>query len=389
MGRLNVGVIGVGFIGISHVDAIRRVSNLNLIAVADSNVELAKQKAQEYNIPKCYDSIDELMADNSIDVIHNCTPNNLHFEVNIKAIKAGKHVFSEKPLTMDVKESSELLAILKQHPNVVAGVNYCYRMNPLVQDAKNRITNGEIGKPLFIHGSYLQDWLLYDTDYNWRIDPEYTGISRAIGDIGTHWLDLAQTMTSAKIIDVCANTVIVHPKRKKPNNVTETFAVNDDDDYTEVNIVTEDYCGALLKFDNGASGVFQCSQASAGRKCFIDIEVDGTEASYQWNHEHGDRMWKGLRNANNEEIMRNPNLMTPEAAQYTYLAAGHPEGWNDAFTYNLKAYYDFLMSGKKHGDSTEDFATFDDAHYLMCLTEALLKSAREERWVSVDEVEFK
>ena len=384
--KKNIGIIGMGYIGVSHVEAIRRLGNLELVAVADTNIELAESKAGEFHIPKVYKTMDELIADPTIDVIHNCTPNFLHFEVNTKAIEAGKHIFSEKPLTNTVKESQELLNLLRKNPDIVAGVNYCYRMNPLVQDAKNRIAQGEIGKPLLVHGSYLQDWLLFETDYNWRIEPEYAGITRCIGDIGTHWLDLAQVMSGSKIIEVCADVVIVHPKRKKPTKAVETFAVNTDASYIEYDVATDDYAGALIKFDNGASGVFQCSQVSAGRKCFIDIEVDCTKASFHWQHQEGDKMWKGNRNSNNEEIMRNPNLMTPEAGQYSFLAAGHPEGWNDAFKNVLIAYYNFIFDGKKHGKDKEDFATFDDAHYLMRLSEAILKSARERRWINISEV---
>jgi predicted dehydrogenase len=257
-------------------------------------------------------------------------------------------------------------------------------MYPLIQDVKARIAAGEIGQPMLVHGSYLQDWLLFDTDYNWRIEPEYSGVSRCVGDIGSHWMDLAQTMTGSRITEVCANTVIALPVRKKPKTQVETFAVNANVEYEEKKVTTEDYAGVLVKFDNGASGVFQCSEISAGRKCFIDIEVDGSEASFHWNHEIGDRMWKGNRNSNNEEVMRNPNLMMSAAKPYSYLAAGHPEGWNDAFKNSIEAFYRYIRDGKKQGLDSCDFATFEDGHYIMKLTEAIIKSGKEKRWVSVE-----
>lgn len=381
--KIKVGIIGVGFIGVSHIEGVRRIGFLELVAVADTNEELAKSKAKEYGIDRCYASIDGLIADPEIQVIHNCTPNHLHLEVNRKIIEAGKHVFSEKPLARTVEESTQMLDILHRHREVVAGVNYCYRMNPLIQDAKNRIVKGEIGKPLLAHGSYLQDWLLYDTDFNWRIEREYAGDSRCIADIGTHWLDTAQVLVGARIVEVCGNALIAHPVRKKPETAVESFSTNKDVQREEVAVDTEDYAGALIRFENGTTGVFQCSQISAGRKCFIDIEIDGSEASYHWEHQVGDRMWKGNRDSNNEEIMRNPNLMTEEARRYTYLAAGHPEGWNDAFKNTLAAYYDFVLNGKNVWTDKPDFATFEDAHYLMKLTAAILKSAREGQWVRV------
>ncbi|MDR0720637.1 MAG: Gfo/Idh/MocA family oxidoreductase [Treponema sp.] len=386
MQKLKVGIIGAGYIGDSHIEAIRRVGLPELTAIADVNYNLAKSKADAFGVEKCYKSLDDLVADEEINVIHNCTPTHLHLEINEKIIKAGKHVFSEKPLGRTSAESLQMVELLKKYPDTVAGVNFCYRMNALIQDTKNRIASGEIGKPYLVHGSYLQDWLLFETDYNWRIEPEYTGVSRCVGDIGSHWMDLAQVLTGSKIVEVCANTVIALPTRKKPAGVVETFAVNTDQNYTEVNVETEDYAGVLIKFDSGASGVFQCSEISAGRKCFIDIEIDGSKASFQWNQQTSDQMWKGNRNSNNEQIMRNPNLALGGAKKYSHLAAGHPEGWNDAFKNNLDAYYHFILDGKKMGKDPCDFATFEEAHYLMRLTEAVIKSGKEKRWVKLDEV---
>ena len=385
MEKIKAGIIGMGYIGASHIEALRRIGFVEVVAVTDVNTGLAGRKAEEYGIEKCYSSMEELIADPGIDAVHNCTPTHLHREINEKIIRAGKHLFSEKPLARTSEESGDMVRLLGESPGVVAGVNFCYRLYPLIQDAKNRIAAGEIGKPYLVHGSYLQDWLLFETDYNWRIEPEFTGVSRCVGDIGSHWMDLAQALTGSRITEVCANTVIALPKRKKPTTVVETFALNADAEYEEKDVLTEDYAGVLVKFSNGASGVFQCSEISAGRKCFIDIEVDGSESSLHWNHELGDRMWKGNRDSQNEQIMRNPNLMTPEAKQYSYLAAGHAEGWNDAFKNTIEAFYRFIRDGKKMGVDKCDFATFEEGHYLMKLTEAIIQSGREKRWVSVVE----
>lgn len=386
MKKIKVGIIGAGYIGDSHIEMVRRIGRLELVAIADVNFELAKRKAEVFGVDKVYKSMDELINDSEIQVIHNCTPTNLHLEVNEKIIKAGKHVFSEKPLGKTSAESAKMLELLKGNPDIVAGVNFCYRMNGLIQDTKHRIAAGEIGKPYLIHGVYLQDWLLFETDYNWRIEPEVTGVSRCVGDIGSHWMDLAQTMTGSKIVEVCANTVIAMPTRKKPSGQVESFAVNVNQNFTEYKVETEDYAGVLLKFDNGASGVFQCSEISAGRKCFIDIEIDGSKASFQWNQQISDQMWKGNRNSNNEQIMRNPNLAAGDSKKYSHLAAGHPEGWNDAFKNTLDAYYSFILEGRKMNKDACDFATFEEAHYLMKLTEAIMKSGKERRWVRINEL---
>lgn len=384
MDKIKAAIIGMGFIGVSHIDALSRLRNVEIVGVADANESLGKERCTEYGIKRYYGDMEELINDKEIQVIHNCTPNYLHRDINLKIIEADKHVFSEKPLGLTSMESQQMLDMLDRHPSVVAGVNFCYRMNPLIQDAKNRIRSGEIGRPLLVHGHYLQDWLLYDTDYNWRIEEKFTGPSRCAADIGSHWLDLAQTLLGSKVAAVCADTAQAYQTRKKGTQAVETFMRQSADEYEEVNVTTEDYAGALLKFDNGTTGIFHCSQVSAGRKCCIQIEVDGTNAAFSWNHETSDQMWKGNRDSNNELIMRNPNFMTKDAKKYSYLPAGHPEGWNDAFKNNLSAFYSYIANnGKERGKSCE-FATFQDGHDITKIIEAILQSARTKQWVSVE-----
>lgn len=384
MERIKTAIVGMGYIGASHIEAIRRIGFIELVAVVDVNYELAKKKAAEYYIPKCYETIEDLLSDPEIQVVHNCTPNNLHLEVNEKIIRSGKHVFSEKPLARNSAESLRLLELLAENKKIVHGVNFNYRMNPLVQEMKQKIQNGEIGTPKLIHGSYLQDWLLFDTDYNWRIEPEVSGPSRCIADIGSHWMDVAQAIMGAKIISVCADLVTTIPIRKKAKGQIETFAVSTSQDYEEKVVTTEDYGAVLVKFDNGVHGVFYASEVSAGRKCFLNIEIDGTKSSMYWNQETADQMWMGFRDKDNSVVLRNPNLMTPEARQYTYLAAGHPEGWNDALKNNMQSFYCYIKDHKVQGVDLCDFATFEDAHYIVKLTEAILKSNETKQWISVE-----
>lgn len=383
MSRIKAGIIGMGFIGVSHIEAVRRVGFVGLVAVADVNYELAKKKADEYYIPRCYKTVDELLADREIQVVHNCTPNNLHMEINEKIIRAGKHVFSEKPLARSSGESTGMLKLLAGNRNIVHGINFNYRMNPLVQEMKHRVRNGEIGAPKLVHGSYLQDWLLYETDYNWRIEPEVSGPSRCIADIGSHWMDAVQTVTGAKITDVCADLVTTIPVRKKAKGQVETFSVNSNAEYEDKVVKTEDWGAVLIKLDNGIHGVFYASEVSAGRKCFLNFEIDGTKASLHWNQETADQMWMGFRDRDNSLVMRNPNLMKPDASRYTYLAAGHPEGWNDAMRNNVYSFYKYIVDGKAIGKDPCDFATFEEGHYLIMLTEAILKSNETKSWVKV------
>ncbi|HOJ09583.1 MAG TPA: Gfo/Idh/MocA family oxidoreductase [Clostridiales bacterium] len=384
MRRLKAGIVGTGYIGISHIETIRRIGFAELVAVADVNYDMASRRAKEYYIPKCYGTLDELLADKEIDVIHNCTPNNLHLEVNEKIIKAGKHIFSEKPLARNSEESLKLLLLLNENKNIIHGMNYNYRMNPLVQEMKSKVKNGEIGQPKLVHGSYLQDWLLFDTDYNWRIEPEICGPSRCIADIGTHWMDAVQTIIGAKIVELTADLVTTIPIRKKPKGQVETFSITGGTEYEEVEVKTEDYGSVIFKMDNGVRGVFCASEVSAGRKCYLNFEIDGTRSSMYWNQEMADQMWMGFREKDNSLVMRNPNLMTPEAKQYTYLAAGHPEGWNDAMRNNVYSFYKYIADGKTMGKDPCDFATFDEGHYLIKLTEAILESNKTRQWVKVE-----
>ena len=383
MKNIRVAIIGTGFIGACHIDAIRRLGGVELIAVTDSNYEAAKAKASFYNIPKCPVTIEEILEDNEIDVVHNCTPNYLYTQINKKAILAGKHIFSEKPLCINSQEGIEILELLKQNPQIVSGVNFCYRMNPLVIDMKAKIKSGEIGKPMLVHGSYLQDWLMYNTDYNWRLEKKNSGESRCIADIGSHWMDCIQTVTGAKITEVCADLFTAHPIRYKPIGEVETFSLNTSTDCEEKEISTEDYGAVLIKMDNGCHGVFYVSQISSGRKCHLNFEINGQKASIYWNQESSDKMWMGHRNEPNKHVMRNPLLIDNEAEKYTYLPAGHPEGWNDAMKNTLQAYYDFIRNEKRIGIDEAIFATFEEAHYITLLTEAILLSNREKRWVKI------
>jgi predicted dehydrogenase len=383
MERIKVGIIGMGYIGVSHLEAIRRIGFTELVAVADVNTALARKKAAEFFIPKCYDTVEALLADPEIQAVHNCTPNNLHFEINQKIIKAGKHILSEKPLAKNSDESGKMVELLTRHPKTVAAVNFNYRMNPLVQEMRNKVASGEIGKVTLAHGSYLQDWLLYETDYNWRIEPDISGPSRCVADIGSHWMDAVQHVVGARIVEVCADLVTVLPVRKKPTTQVETFALNKNVEYEDRKITTEDYGAVLFKMDNGVHGVFHVSEVSAGRGCFFNFEIDGTKASMYWNQETADQMWMGHRDKDNLQIMRNPNNLSAGAKEYSYLAKGHPEGWNDAFRNNIYSFYKYIADGKRPGVDKSDFATFAEAHHIIKLTEAILKSSVSRQWVSV------
>ena len=378
--KINVGIIGMGYIGESHIESVRRIGMCNLVAVADTNYQLALNKAELYGIEKVYKTIDEMLADENIDAIHNCTPNFLHREINEKIILAGKHLLSEKPLTTTYDEAERLLSLKEKHPEVEVCVNFNYRLNPMVQEIKSRIKKGELGDVRIISGQYQQDWLMYDTDYNWRLEPEISGNSCSIADIGSHWMDIVQHVTGHKIVSVFGDLVTVIPVRKKPKNQQETFKSSENTEYEEVEIKNEDYAAVLFKTDKGATGVFHVSALAPGHGCYLGFEINGSKQSFGWNQEDNDKMWIGRRGGDNSVVIRNPNTISESIKPYTSLASGHPEGWNDAFKGNIYAFYKYIAEGRK-GERL--FSTLEEGAYIVKLTEAIVKSSKTKKWINL------
>ncbi len=382
MKRLKTAVIGMGYISVSHIDALRRIPECELYAVADTNAELARQKAEAYAAPRYFASWQEAIRCPDIDVVHNCTPTNLHTVINKAAISAGKHLFTEKPLALSAAETDELIAHSRLHPGVAVGVNYNYRMNPMVQDMRKRLEAGAVGDVLAVSGCYLQDWLLYDTDYSWRLEPAFAGPSCAVADIGTHWMDLVQHVTGLRITELMADLRATYPVRKKPKKQTETFAQSDGE-YVLTKVENEDYGSVLFHLENGARGVFTVSEVSAGHGCYFQVEINGSKQSLMWNQEQNDRLWIGRRNGENSLVLRDPSCLSP--AIRTSLAKGHPEGWNDAFSENISAFYRHLLALADGRADTPVFATLEEAARLVRLTEACVESSKQRRWVKLED----
>ncbi|PZE21735.1 Gfo/Idh/MocA family protein [Paenibacillus xerothermodurans] len=384
MNKIKVGIIGTGFIGPTHIEAVKRLGFVEVVGVAGRTRQSAEKTAAELGIPKAYDDHHQMLADPEIQVIHNCTPNHLHFSINKEIILASKHVLSEKPLAMSSAETAELLAMARRH-KVVHAVNFNYRQYPLVQQLSAMIQNQQLGKVNLIHGSYLQDWLLYETDYNWRLAPEASGRSRAVADIGSHWCDTVQHVTGKKIVKVFADLATVLPVRKKPKGSAATFeSMPDQAEFEDVAINTEDYASVLLHFDDGARGHFTVSQVSAGRKNRLSFEVNGSKSSAYWNQEEPSRLWIGHRDRANEILLADPALLSPDARGFIHHPGGHNEGWPDALKNMMFNFYHFIREGKNPLTDRAPFATFEDGHISMCITDAILESSEKGSWVSVN-----
>lgn len=378
---IGVGVAGTGFIGPAHVEALRR-NGITVLGLAENTREKAQQKAAEMGIPRIYGSLDEMLKDEDIQVVHLATPNYLHYPHAKAALLAGKHVVCEKPLAMNTRESAELVQLAKESGKVNA-VNFNIRMYPLVQQARSMVQSGELGDLFILQGSYLQDWLLFPTDWNWRLEPELGGTLRAVGDIGSHWLDLITFITGLRVVEVFADFKTMHPIRKKPAKPVETYTgkILQPEDYVDQPIFTEDYATILLHFENDVRGVLTVGQVCSGRKNRLFFEINASKSSLAWDSERPNELWVGHRTQPNQIIMKDPSLLSPEARAVTSYPGGHNEGFPDTFKQLYNKVYTYILNGDY--SKTPDFPTFADGHYEMQLCEAIERSAKEKVWTKV------
>jgi predicted dehydrogenase len=372
-------IIGLGFVGKAHLEALRRLG-IPVRGILGSSPERTREAARELKIEHSYSSLDELVRDPSVNAIHICTPNYVHFEQSKAALEGGKHVMCEKPLAMDTRQSQSLIE-LSRKLNLVGAVTYNLRYYPLCNEARAIVQKGLIGEPRLIHGSFLQDWLLYPTDWNWRLQPELGGDMRVVADIGTHWLDLLTWITGKRVVELCADLATVIPVRKRPRGRVQTFqqTTGETDDFK---VTTDDYASILLHFEAGAHGVCTVSQISAGRKTRLWFEIDGSEGSLAWNSEDPNTLWIGRRREPNQELIKDPSLMSPEARGYAAYPGGHAEGYPDTFVQLFKDFYAYLDAG--NFSKPRAFPTFETGHEEMRLCGAIGRSARERRWVNMD-----
>jgi len=381
--KIKVGIIGGGFIGLTHIEALRRLGDVDVVALARSNEERARQKANQLNIPKAYGDWKKLIEDEDVQVVHICTPNFLHFEIAKQALLAKKHVICEKPLGMNSQETSALINFAKEKGSVNA-VCFNVRFYPLVQHMRSIIQKGELGDIFTIRGSYLQDWLFYSTDYNWRVDPKLSGPSRAVADIGSHLLDLIQFVTGLKITAVFADFGTMHSIRKKPLKPTQTFTKIEAEEYEEKKIETEDYASVLLRFNNAkARGVITVSQIDAGRKNQIFLEISGSKKTVCWNSETPNELWIGHRDKPNELVIKDPNLICPEVIEFANYPGGHNEGFPDTFKQLFRKVYGYIQEERR--DLKPQFPTFMDGHKEVVLCESILKSSQKSQWIKVED----
>lgn len=373
MKKIGMGLVGPGFVGAHHVDAVRRLGDVEVVAIAGSSQKSADQKAREYKVDRAYGDFHALIADSDVQVIHNTTPNHLHFPVVMAALAAGKHVISDKPLAPSVDEGRQLYeaALAAKVGHVVT---FNYRGNALVQQARQMIAKDELGDLSFIHGSYLQDWMTDPNVYSWRSDPAKGGVSSALGDIGSHWCDLAEHISGLKIDSVLADLTTVIPVRYSSGTSTEAFAAQSTSERTAVKVGSEDLASVLLRFDSGARGSFSVGQVLPGHKNDLELEINGRKLSLKWRGEEQNELWIGHHNKPNCMMAKDPSLVAQEVRPYVHLPGGHQEAWADAFFNLIRDAYAWIREGAKPENKPGLLPTFADGYRSTRLVAAMLES---------------
>lgn len=385
MERLRTGVIGAGFIGPMHVEGVRRLGYAEVSAIATSSQETADRAAEMLKVPRAYGNWEDLVNDPDIDVVHICCSNFLHYPISKACLELGKPVICDKPLTLDLTEAKELVEIAKRN-NVVNAITFNLGFYPMIREAKEIIARGELGKINLVFGRYMQDWLVKDTDYNWRVEAKYQGKSRAIADIGSHWLQMVQMLLNKKIVSVYGDTSIFIPKRKKPIGHLATFEEKElkEGEYEEIVVDTEDHATVMLKFEDGIKGVLMVAQVCPGRKQRLEWEISGFNKSLAWQNEEPEKLWIGYRTKPNENYMKDPGLMSEYSRTFASSSAGLSEGYLDSWKNIMSRIYSYIIDSGNKKDVTPDFPTFEEGYKIMIIIDAILKSAEQNKWVDIN-----
>ncbi|MGA9507029.1 MAG: Gfo/Idh/MocA family oxidoreductase [Candidatus Sulfotelmatobacter sp.] len=380
MKTIRTAIIGTGFMGRVHLEAVRRLEFAEAAAIAGRNAEAAQRLGEGFSIPAITSNYHDVLRNPAIDTVHICTPNAQHFPMAKEALQAGKHVICEKPLATNVKEGEELAALAERQ-----GLQNCVchnlRYYPMVQQMRRMREDGDLGEILAVQGTYFQDWLLYETDWNWRVDAKAGGPSRCMADIGSHWFDMAEHVTGLRVTSLCADLQTFHPMRRQPKRTVETFSNQQlgPEDYSETAVDTEDFGAVIFRMGERARGSVAASQVSAGRKNRLSIEICGTRASVAWSQERPDELWVGHRDAANQIFVKDPSLLKPKARSYADLPGGHSEGYDDTFKQVFRRFYASISTPGE----ARDYPQFADGVRQLHILSAELESDRARGWVDV------
>lgn len=377
-----VAVIGTGFMAGAHTEALRRLG-FDVVGLLGRRPESTRALAAQLRIGRSYDDLDDLLADPDVGVVHVTSPNDVHAEQVTAALEAGRHVVCEKPLGLTSKETADLVD-LASRTGLVNAVCFNVRYAPQVHNAAGLVREGAIGRPRLVHGSYLQDWLLLETDWNWRLVSSRQGGLRAVADIGSHWFDLVRFVTGLQVEEVLADLHTFVTERDHPLGEVGTFGASSVAAGTErvrEPMASDDAAGLLLRLAEGARGVCTVSQVAAGRKNRLSFEVDGSESALAWTSEDPEYLWVGHRGRPNEVVQTDASLMSALGARVTGYPAGHVEGYPDTFKALFAAVYEDVLAGRPSEQPC--YPTFVDGHDAVLVCEAVAESARTGTWAPV------
>jgi predicted dehydrogenase len=379
MSRLRAAVIGTGFMGRVHLEALKRLGTVDVQAVCGSTLERARRLADAFGVDRAESDYRTLLEDRAVDAVHVCTPNALHYPIASLALLGDKHVLCEKPLTTTTEDAEQLVRLARDHRRRNCTCHNL-RYYPMVQQMRRMREAGELGDILVAQGTYSQDWLMHDTDWNWRVDADVAGPLRAVADIGSHWCDMVEHVTGQTLTAVCADLATFHETRVRPRASVETFVTTAGGDHdARVAVSTDDFAAVLFHFGGRGRGAFTVSQVSAGCKNRLTLEIYGTKAGAAWNQERPDELWIGKRNANNQLIVKDPSLLHEAARSYADLPGGHCEGYDDTFKQLFRRFY---QSIEEPGVEAE-YPRFEDGLRQLRILDAVLASHRRRAWVDV------
>jgi predicted dehydrogenase len=380
MEGLRSAVVGAGFIGRVHARSAR-LARARLMAVAGSTPESGQAAADELGAERAYATGEELVEADGIDVVHICTPNHLHEPLALRALAAGKHVVLEKPVALDGEGAQRIASAAEEAGRVVA-VPFVYRFHPTAREARARVAAGDLGRLRLLHGSYQQDWLLSPDDVNWRVDAALGGRSRAFADIGSHWCDLVEFVSGARIVRLLAHTAVAVPERAAVASAgagAVTFG-GPAASAERQTVDTEDVALVVFETDAGSLGSVVVSQISAGRKNRLWFELDGETASVVFDQEAPEQLWIGGRSGS-MTIDRDPGALAPDAARLAVLPPGHGQGYHDCFDLFVADAYTAMAEGTS--GSPEGLPLVADGVRAARITDAVLASARSRSWIEV------
>lgn len=374
---ITAAVIGTGFIGTVHIEAIRRlgIPIKGVLAGTTHSTESARKK---FNLEKAYKELSEIAADPEVNIVHVTSPNALHFDQVTQLLNAGKHIICEKPLALSASEGEALFS-LAESQNLVHALCFNTRFYPMVHEARQLIKSGKIGQPRYVLGSYHQDWLLLETDWNWRLEGEKAGELRAIADIGSHLIDQVSFVSGLEVESVLADLHTIVLERDKPIGPVQTFTVDSSSERKRVNIYSDDAAGILIRFRNGARGTISISQISAGRKNNLAWEISGTDSAISFETIEPEKLWIGHRGQPNEIFLKDPTTLSIDAAKNALYPGGHVEGFGETFV----ALFERVYADIDRPVRVKDYPTFKDGIASLKVTEGIAQSSKTQKWVEI------